>query len=298
MSNPNQNSFRARKQLIAPSLSAIGVIIAGIVAANSVTAAEPSSILAKQELATSLAPALASPITDPAAPSAPSTAGDPATVSLRQTLTRLYPHTRFGDIQRSAIPGIWEVWMGNNVAYVNDEGRHFIFGHLYDMQTQTDLTAAKKEQASVQAESARPRIKFADLPLGDAIKAVRGNGQRKMAVFSDPHCPYCRQLELELAKLDNVTIYTFLYPIESLHPQAASVAQSIWCAKDKSAAWRQYMTTGKKPKVIRCDTPINRNVALANSAGIFGTPYLLFANGTQAPGAMPAAALEQRLSSN
>lgn len=298
MSNPNKNSFRARKQLIAASLAAIGVIIVGIVAATSVTAAEPSSLLVKQEPAVSQATALAIPITDPAAPSAPLTAGDPATVAMRQALTRLYPHTRFGDIQRSAIPGIWEVWMGKNVAYVNDEGRHFIFGHLYDMQTQTDLTAAKKEQASVQAESARPRIKFADLPLGDAIKVVRGNGQRKMAVFSDPHCPYCRQLELELAKLDNVTIYTFLYPIESLHPQAASVAQSIWCAKDKSAAWRQYMTTGKEPKVLRCDTPINRNVALANSAGIFGTPYMLFANGTQAPGAMPAAVLEQRLSSN
>jgi thiol:disulfide interchange protein DsbC len=295
MSNPNQNDFRARKQLTAAALSAVGAIIVGVAASSAAIAGEP--LVAKTGPTVQQGPA---PVTAAPAPAAPLAAplADPATVALRQALTRLYPNTRFGDIQRSAIPGIWEVWMGNNVAYVNDEGRHFIFGHLYDMQTQTDLTAAKKEQASLQAEAARPKIKFDDLPLGDAIKVVRGNGQRKMAVFSDPHCPYCRKLEAELAKLDNVTIYTFLYPIESLHPEAASVAQSIWCAKDKAAAWRQYMASGKEPKAVRCDTPINRNVALANSSGIFGTPYLVFANGTQAPGAMPAAALEQRLSSN
>jgi len=285
MSNPNLNDFRARKQLIASALSAVGAIIVGLAASAAASAGEPQ-----------VAPAAtaAGPAPTPAA----TQAADPAAAALREALTRLYPNTRFGDIQRSAIPGIWEVWMGNNVAYVNDEGRHFIFGHMYDMQTQTDLTAAKKEQVSLQTEAARPKVRFADLPLGDAIKVVRGNGQRKVAVFSDPHCPYCRKLEVELAKLDNVTIYTFLYPIESLHPEAAAVAQSIWCAKDKAAAWRQYMASGKEPKALRCDTPINRNVALASSSGIFGTPYMIFANGTQAPGAMPAAAIEQRLSSN
>lgn len=285
MSNPILNDFRARKQLIAAAMAA-ATATAGITAAPA-TAAEPQGVVEIQAGAAAPAPV----------PAAPPVA-DPATVALRQTLTRLYPNTRFGDIQRSAISGLWEVWMGNNVAYVNDAGRHFIFGHLYDMQTQTDVTAARKEQAGLQAEAARPKIKFDDLPLADAIKVVRGNGQRKLAVFSDPLCPYCRKLEVELGKLDNVTIYTFLYPIDSIHPEAASVAQSIWCAKDKSSAWRQYMTSGKQPKPGRCDTPINRNVALATSSGIFGTPYLVFANGTQSPGAMPAAALEQRLSSN
>lgn len=296
MSNPNQNDFRARKQPIAAAPSAVGAIILAIIASAAAIAGEPPAAMA--EPMAQQRPASATALPEPAAPPATPSAADPATEALRQALTRLYPNTRFGDIQRSAIPGLWEVWMGNNVAYVNDEGRHFIFGHLYDMQTQTDLTAAKKAQVSLQAEEARPKIMFADLPLGDAIKVARGNGQRKMAVFSDPHCPYCRKLEVELAKLDNVTIYTFLYPIESLHPEAASVAQSIWCAKDKAAAWRQYMVSGKEPKALRCNTPINRNVALANSSGIFGTPYLVFGNGTQAPGALPAAALEERLSSN
>lgn len=227
---------------------------------------------------------------------APASSPDPATVALRQKLSQRYPNTQFGDIQRSAVSGLWEVWMGANVAYVTDEGRHFIFGHLYDMQTQTDLTAAKKEQMNLQLESAKPKIAFADLPLGDAIKTVRGNGDRKLAVFSDPHCPYCRDLEKQLARLDNVTIYTFLYPIASIHPQAADVAQSIWCAKDRGTAWRAFMGAGTAPAPARCSSPIERNVELAGKAGIYGTPFILFSNGDKAAGALDVASLERRLS--
>lgn len=225
-------------------------------------------------------------------------AADPAATAMRQMLAQRYPNTKFADIQRSAVPGLWEVWMGANVAYVTDEGRHFVFGHLYDMQTQTDLTAAKKEQASLQIEAAKPKLSFADLPLSDAIKTVRGNGQRKLAVFSDPHCPYCRDLEKELSQIDNVTIYTFLFPLGSIHPEAAGVAQSIWCAKDRAGAWKSFMATGKSPQSQRCAAPIERNVELANKAGIGGTPYILFANGDKAAGLLDSASLERRLSRN
>lgn len=219
--------------------------------------------------------------------------------AMRQMLAKRYPNTKFGDIQRSAVPGLWEVWMGPNVAYVTDEGRHFVFGHLYDMQTQTDLTAAKKEQVNLQIEAARPKLSFANLPLGDAIKTVRGNGQRKLAVFSDPHCPYCRDLERELAQIDNVTVYTFLFPIASIHPQAASVAESIWCAKDRAVAWESFMKSGTPPAPSKCGaSPVERNVELANKAGIGGTPYIIFANGDKAAGFIDAADLERRLSRN
>jgi thiol:disulfide interchange protein DsbC len=224
---------------------------------------------------------------------------DPAAVAMRNMLAQRYPNTKFGEIQRSAVPGLWEVWMGANVAFVADEGRHFVFGHLYDMQTQTDLTAVKKEQVKLQMESAKPKVAFADLPLADAIKTVRGNGQRKLAVFSDPHCPYCRDLERELEQLNNVTVYTFLFPIESIHPAAAGVAKSIWCAKDRPGAWKTFMATGEKPQPSNCaGTPIERNVELAGKAGIHGTPFLIFANGEKAAGLLDTASLERRLSRN
>lgn len=224
---------------------------------------------------------------------------DHAATAMRQMLAQRYPNTKFGEIQRSAVPGLWEVWMGANVAYVTDEGRHFVFGHLYDMQTQTDLTAVKKEQINQQIESTKPKLAFGDLPLADAIKTVRGNGQRKLAVFSDPHCPYCRDLEKELGQLDNVTIYTFLFPIGSIHPEAAGVAQSIWCAKDRAGAWKSFMATGKSPQSPRCNaTSIERNVELAGKAGIGGTPFIIFANGDKAAGLLDTTSLERRLSRN
>lgn len=241
---------------------------------------------------------LAAPVLSFAGTTPAPAAADPAAMTMRQMLAQRYPNTKFGDIQRSAVPGLWEVWMGANVAYVTDEGRHFVFGHLYDMQTQTDLTAAKKEQVNLQIEAAKPKLSFADLPLSDAIKTVRGNGQRKLAVFSDPHCPYCRDLEKELGQVDNVTIYTFLFPIGSIHPEAAGVAQSIWCAKDRAGAWKSFMATGKSPQSQRCAAPIERNVELANKAGIGGTPYIIFANGDKAAGLLDSASLERRLSRN
>lgn len=242
--------------------------------------------------------ALVTGITASAAGMADAPPADPATLAMRQALTQRYPNTRFGEIRRSAVPGLWEVWMGANVAYVTDEARHFIFGHLYDMQTQTDLTAAKKEQVNLQLEAARPGLSFADLPLDDAIKTVRGKGQRKLAVFSDPHCPYCRDLEKQLSRLDNVTVYTFLFPIDSLHPEAGAVAQSIWCAKDRAGTWKKFMATGKAPQPARCDTPIARNVELAGKARIDGTPFILFGNGDKAAGALDTASLERRLTRN
>jgi len=296
MSNQTKNSFRARKLLAAFSLGATFAAAAADLPAPPAAAPGPAPAEQGQLLGKALAAGVVSGIGAAGLPPAPAVVPDPAAVALRQMLAKRYPNTQFGDVQRSAVPGLWEVWMGANVAYVTDEGRHFVFGHLYDMQTQTDLTAARKEQAGLQAEAARPKLSFADLPLGDAIKTVRGTGERKLAVFSDPHCPYCRDLDKHMAKLDNVTIYTFLYPINSIHPEAADVAQSIWCAKDRSVAWQSYMVAGKNPAPARCSSPIERNVELAGKAGIYGTPFILFSNGDKAAGALDTASLERRLS--
>lgn len=237
---------------------------------------------------------LAAPLGAGAADAPTATAADPAATAMRQALAQRYPNTKFGEINRSAVPGLWEVWMGPNVAYVTDEGRHFVFGHLYDMQTQTDLTAAKKEKLNLQSEASKPKISFSDLPFSDAIKTVRGNGKRQLAVFADPHCRYCQDLEKEMAGLDNVTIYTFLYPINSM---GSGSAQSIWCAKDRAAAWKEFMVAGKAPPAQRCSTAaIDRNIELAGRSGINGTPYILFANGDKAAGLLDAASLELRLS--
>ena len=139
-------------------------------------------------------------------------------------------------------------------------------------------------------------VDFAQLPLNDAIKTVRGNGSRKLAIFSDPDCLYCKRLEVELLKLDDVTLYTFLYPLEKLHPDAPKIAKAIWCSADAQQAWREYMIEGKSPvDKTACTDPIDRNIQLGQKFGINGTPTLIFADGRVLPGAAPIEQIEKWL---
>jgi len=167
------------------------------------------------------------------------------------------------------------------MAYTDAEARYFVFGHLYDMQQQVDLTAQRlKEQQENQ------RIAYSVLPLRHAIKTVKGDGSREFAVFSDPNCPYCQKLESEIAGLDNVTVYTFLYPV--LGEDSTSLAIAIWCASDPTVAWRDFMLDRTRPALTSCLTPINDNIALGSSLGVNGTPTLIAKDGRVLHGAVNA----------
>ena len=212
-------------------------------------------------------------------------AGDPDSIArIEAALKAAYPATSFRDVRPTPLPGIYEVSMGRNLAYVGSDGRYFLFGHLYDMREQRDLTADRLE--------ADRRIDFASLPLADAITTVRGNGTRMVAVFSDPDCPYCRRLEQELAKLDDVTVHTFLYPLAELHPEARQRAIAVWCAPDRTVAWRALMVNGKAPPSAECAHPIDRNIALARKLGVEGTPALFDVRGRHLAGAAPVQRIE------
>ncbi len=213
-----------------------------------------------------------------AQPSQPPTT--PELNSLIGRLQALYPSTRFGEIRPTPWPGVFEVAMGANLAYVDASGQYFLFGHLYDMKAQRDLTAERKDTLA--------RIDFNALPLADAIKEVRGRGSRALAIFSDPDCPHCRRLEAELKGLSDVTIHTFLMPIASLHPQARAKAIAVWCAKDRLGAWQALMTRDQVPSSADCAHPVDRNVALADRLGVTGTPTLVAADGRVLPGAASA----------
>lgn len=212
-------------------------------------------------------------------------AGDVAKVL--DALRQRYPATQFGSVAPSLLPGIFEVAMGKNIIYTDESGRYFLFGHLYDMQLQRDLTAERKEQVA--------RIDFAALPLKDAMVKVKGSGSRKLAVFSDPDCPYCKKLEQEISALNDVTVYTFLFPIEGLHPDAANKSLSIWCSKDPAGAWEKLMLQGKLSPSKDCDNPLARNIRLAESLDIHGTPTMISGDGRVLPGAATATQIDKFL---
>jgi thiol:disulfide interchange protein DsbC len=207
--------------------------------------------------------------------------------ALLKTLKEKYPATQVNSVNASPLAGIYEVVMGKNIAYTDDAARFVLFGHVFDMKTQQDLTEARLAQLN--------KIDWASLPLANAIKTVKGNGKRQLAVFSDPDCPYCKTLETSLDKLDNVTIYTFLFPLAALHPQAEEKAMAIWCSKNPSLSWHNWMVKAEAPKSTTktdCTNPIKDNVALGQSLGIMGTPTLIAPNGTTKPGAVPIEEIE------
>lgn len=229
---------------------------------------------------------------------------DPASEAVLRTLRDRHPQTQFTSIRPAAIPGLFEVQMGRNLAYTDDSGRYFIFGSMFDMQERVDITAQRRidlgiqnpEPQAQQRQAAPAPIDWSTLPLKDAFVKVKGNGQRKLAVFSDPDCPFCKRLETELEKVDNVTIYTFLFPIASLHPDAGSKAEAVWCAgneKTRAALWSDLMLRGKQPKGAKsCANPLERNIELARKLGANGTPTMFSSDGRRIVGFVPAERIE------
>lgn len=203
---------------------------------------------------------------------------------LLKILKQKYPEGEFAAVRQTPIAGIYEVQAGKSVVYADAEGKYVLVGHLIELSTHRDLTSEREQVLN--------RVDFSQLPLDSAIVFKQGNGKRKLAVFSDPECPFCRRVEPELQKLTDTTIYLFLYPIAGLHPNAPAEAQSIWCAKDRTAAWRETMLEGKPPKPSTCANPIKTIAALGAKLNVTGTPTLISGDGRVLSGARPASAIQ------
>ena len=182
--------------------------------------------------------------------------------------------------------GLYEVLVRGELYYVDPAVTVVIMGRMFDPRTREDLTQKRLDSAL--------KVDFKSLPLDRAVKTVRGNGSRVLVTFEDPNCPYCKKLWQSIAQLNNVTIYTFLYPI--LSPDSQEKSKGIWCSKDRAAAWDEYMVQGKSPAPAPadCKTPLEQNLALGRDYGINGTPTIIFADGSRGAGAMPIEAIEQR----
>jgi thiol:disulfide interchange protein DsbC len=210
---------------------------------------------------------------------------------IRKALTQQFPGAAINSIKQTPYSGLFEVYLDGQLVYIDAKARYVFSGDVIDLKNRANLTQARLNQLQA--------IKWDSLPLGNALKTVKGNGARKLVVFSDVDCPYCRKFEAELAKVDNITVYTFLYPIEGLHPKAVQTSKQIWCAPDRNKAWDDYITRGSVPNNDgKCANPVDATIALGNKLKVGGTPTLFFANGQRVPGMVPAAQLERLLAAN
>ncbi|AKG19873.1 hypothetical protein AAX09_10320 (plasmid) [Moraxella bovoculi] len=206
-----------------------------------------------------------------------------ASAQIEQSIMSKYPNTQIDTITQTPMKGIYEVKMGKNIAYTDEEGRYFLFGHLFDMNTQTDLTAEAKKAAEA--------IKWQELPLENALVYKKGDGSRVFGMVTDIDCGYCRMLEREIQAMDNITVYKFMVPIQG-NPKDS---ENIWCAADRNQAYLNRILDNIPAPDKTCQNPIAKNVEWFDANNLTGTPVLFKPNGDMQYGYTTKSELEEWL---
>lgn len=209
--------------------------------------------------------------------------------ALRKAIQPHFADSKIESVKKTNYLGLYEVVVGDEVFYTDAKADYFFFGHVIDTKTRMSMTNER-----IQEIKAARRVPLDSLPLQSAIKIVKGDGKRRVAIFTDPNCPYCKQLEKELLSINNVTIYTLLYPVLK---GSMELSKKIWCSKDQIKAWDDFMLKGVAPSSSECDTPLDVLVKSGHENKVTGTPTLIFADGSIVGGMIPAATIEEKLES-
>ena len=206
---------------------------------------------------------------------------------LRKVLSERLGGVKIDSITKTQYADLYEIRVGSEIRYTDKTGSIMVVGHIFDLKSSQDLTQARIDDLN--------KINFDDLPKELAMKTVKGNGKRVMAIFEDPNCGYCKRFRQNtLANIDNVTVYTFLYNI--LSPDSTTKSQNIWCSADRNKAWDDWMLNGKAPAAAPagCTAPNDKVLALGQKMNINGTPAIFFADGSRIAGAVDQRTLEAK----
>jgi thiol:disulfide interchange protein DsbC len=221
----------------------------------------------------------------PATPGVPMTA---EATAIKKLLEQKFPNAQVKSVAKTGYFGLYEAQFEGQMIYTDPKVTYIIVGSIFDANTKENLSEDRLRKLN--------RIAWDSLPLDLAFKRVKGNGSRKLVIFSDADCPFCARLEKDLKNVDDVTIYTFLFPIDQLHPDSARKSKAIWCSPDRVKAWDEFFDTGKVPdNGGECDTPIAKTQDLGQQLRVNATPTLVFADGSIVPGALPRDRLEAEL---
>ncbi len=208
---------------------------------------------------------------------------------IKKTIEAKLGGAKVESVTKTPYAGLFEVVADGDIFYVTADGDMAFFGNMIDLKSDRNITAERAKELAAAG--------FSKLPLDAAIKTVRGTGARKVAVFTDPDCPYCKMLEKELINVTNVTIYTYLFPLDQLHPDARSKSKAIWCSGDRSKVWLDFMLNNAalKDAPANCEVPFDKIEEQGKKYKVRGTPLLVFANGQKVPGSMKKETIEKML---
>lgn len=209
--------------------------------------------------------------------------------AIRTEMAKKFPYSKLISVSKTAYFGLYEVAFDDRLVYTDEKMTYLFSGNIIDMHTMKNLTEAREKQLYA--------INFDILPFDLAIKNIKGNGKRRLAVFTDPNCQYCKKLEKEMVSLTNVTIYIFVLPIL---PGSEEKAQTIWCSPDRLKAWEDHMLREVETKSDKvCDTAALAKISKhAKKLGINVTPTLIFEDGVIKPGTLTLDLLEEHLSAS
>jgi thiol:disulfide interchange protein DsbC len=218
-------------------------------------------------------------------------ATDAQLAEVRKAVEERFKGAPIKGLRASVFPNMFEAMIGDDMIYFDAKVTHFVVGNLIEAATMTNMTEARTSELTA--------IDIKQLPLNDAIKVVRGKGERVMYIFTDVDCPFCTRLEQTLETMDNVTMYNFMYPIDSLHPKATNKQKAIWCSKDRVAAWQDAVLRNKHAANAdtSCANPVDATKALGQKLGVRATPSFFLADGKMIAGALPKERLEAALAS-
>ena len=205
---------------------------------------------------------------------------------IKAEIKKKLPEAPVESVRKVPYGNLYEVVLQGEIIYTDDKASFVLLGPIVDLKTKENVTEARLRQVNA--------VKFDALPLENAIKIVRGNGSRKVAMFADPNCGYCKRFERDLLGVSDITVYVFLYPI--LSPDSVEKSKAVWCSSDPGKVWLDHMTRDKPvPGEGKCTNPVEQNLAYGQSKRINGTPTMFFENGERSPGALPIAEFEKRL---
>ncbi|MFH1603239.1 MAG: DsbC family protein, partial [Pseudomonadota bacterium] len=207
---------------------------------------------------------------------------------IRRTVEARLNGVKIDAVSKTPYAGLYELRIEDRILYTDEKASYIFSGELFDGKSKQNITEKRLRELSA--------IKWENLPFEGAVKTVRGNGKRTLAVFADPNCTFCKRFEKVLAKVTDITIYTFLYPV--LGQNSVDKSNAVWCSADKSKAWDDLMQKGNAPIAALCDTPIAKNMEFGRKHRITGTPTLIFARGERVPGAISQEQLEKLLAEN
>ena len=206
--------------------------------------------------------------------------------SIKQELAKKYPEVKVERITKTAYGNLYEIFSGGEIFYTDDKATFLLLGNLIDTSTKINISEARLQKLNV--------VNFNDLPFDQAIKLVRGNGSRRMAIFEDPNCGYCKKFEQDVNALDNITAYIFVYPI--LAQDSVEKSKAVWCSTDRLKAWQDLMLREKPPTAKgTCDNPVDKVLALGRKMNVTGTPTTFFEDGERISGALQKDKIEAKL---